>query len=201
LFLAAAVGSAWLRGQALADSRTNPLDLVRTQYAIDALFFGVFLSYLRTYHGLDCTLRRIPSWLLLLAGVMLAGWLPKAVYGPPAFQGVVTHVSGYLGAGLIVLAAYKVKSSTSKTLQFLAYLGSTSYSTYLWHGFVNILARKGPEWLFGFYNPWVYTIGYVGGAFAVGWLMYRLIEQPAMRLRDRWQPGRGSAGIAPQGVN
>lgn len=200
VFFATAATSVVLRSGAFTMvTAFSPSAFVGTHYQADALFFGVMLSYLVHYHNLDHHIRRIPTALLAAAGVGIAASL-SYVPGFSAMPGApLGHVGAYLGAGAIVLAARRWSDSSSRLIGCIGFLGATSYSTYLWHGFVNILANRGPEKLIGHCDPWVYRVGYIGGAFVVGIAMHRLIELPAMRLRDRWFPSRTSQIAAVMG--
>lgn len=189
VFTVTAIANVMLRNASAASpGGPAPSDFVATQYQIDALFFGVLLSYLAVFHALDQRLERIPSFAIAAAGAALmfggpVGLVLNDIPGAP-----LAHVSMFVGAGLIVLAARRLVGSPSKVLRGAGFLGETSYSTYLWHGFANIFAAKLPEKLAGHCDPLVYTVGYIAGSFAIGVVMHRLIERPAMRLRDRLFP-------------
>jgi len=86
-----------------------------------------------------------------------------------------------------VVAALSPSSPISRLRIPGAYhLALWSYSIYLSHKAVgSILARVlGPLGV----SPWVLFIAVAGGSVAVGALLYYLIEQPFMRLRDKWFP-------------
>lgn len=164
-----------------------------THLRIDALLFGVLLSYLTHYHQLGDRLRSFrPEWRLLLGCLLLAPpfflerdsqrWL--TVFGYNLF---------YIGSGLLVLAANEVKSTSSWVLQKLGELGAASYSIYLWHVFVNegfwklswAQAHAGSRtfWL-------IYLLSFTLGALLFGYLMARVVELPVLKLRERLWPSR-----------
>jgi peptidoglycan/LPS O-acetylase OafA/YrhL len=86
-----------------------------------------------------------------------------------------------------VMAALSPSSPISRVRIPGAYhLALWSYSIYLSHKAVgNILARVlGPLGI----NPWGLFFAVAGVSVMIGALLYYLIEQPFMRLRDRWFP-------------
>lgn len=175
----------------------GPADWAKTQYHIDGLFFGVWLSYLRFYHDLEGRLRAVPTWLLLAAGCVAAAWLPHVVLQIGPVGRAPAAWIRYLGAGLVVLAAFRLVESRIAAVRGMAFLGQTSYSTYLWHGWVNVLVVNVLERLAGRCDPWLYIVAYPVGAFVVGVAMHRLLEAPSMWLRDRWLPrGEGPPAAA-----
>lgn len=154
---------------------------------VDALMFGVMLSYLCRLPRFDLTLQGIPTVALLASGCLGVS-LGFSDRPPTAATAVFAPVVTYVGCGALLLAAHRLKSSSSPALGFLGFLGSTSYSTYLWHGWVNIAAARGFTKAFGFSNTWAYLLIYLVGSFALGVVMHRLIEAPAISLRDRLFP-------------
>jgi len=164
------------------------LYLFASHLRIDSLFFGVFISYLWHFKNLKHKTRSIPSLALVALGICLlspafifdvfkSNWI--SVYGVVLF---------YLGAGALLLAALRIESSQNRILQFIGYLGTTSYSTYLWHvpvyswGWTFIKKTTGIE------NYIVYFIFYIFGSLFFGWLMNKLIEWPILKARNRLFP-------------
>ena len=162
--------------------------LFGTHIRIDSLLFGVLLSYLHAYANLEGRLRTVPGWVLVSLGCLLLApafvfplethkWVP--VFGVTLF---------YLGSGCFLLAALRVRTSEHPLLRLGGVLGGTSYSMYLWHMPVNTwgtrLVAQGLGWTgFG-----AYLATYLLGALAFGFVMSKLVEWPALRLRDRWFP-------------
>jgi peptidoglycan/LPS O-acetylase OafA/YrhL len=86
-----------------------------------------------------------------------------------------------------VAAALSPSSPLSRVRIPGAYhLALWSYSIYLSHKAVgNILAQAlGPLGV----SPWMLFFAVAGVSLMIGALLYYLIEQPFMRLRDRWFP-------------
>jgi len=162
-------------------------DFRGTHLCVDAMSFGVFLSYLCRFQRLDDSVRSIPAFALLAAGCLVVSLGSTAVPASMTAAGFAP-VPNYVGSGLIVLAARRLQTTSSRMLGFIGILGATSYSTYLWHGWVNMIAARGFSKAFGFSNVWAYLFVYVAGSFAVGMAMHRLIEQRAMALRNHLYP-------------
>ncbi len=167
---------------------THQLWLFATHLRIDGLFFGVLLSYLHSHANLEARLRGVPSWLLTLTGALLLApafvfpleeyrWIP--IFGVTLF---------YLGSGCLVLAAVRLKTSSNRGLWLLGLLGGTSYSIYLWHMPVNQWGTRLVAEGLGLTSFGMYLFTYVVGALAFGFVMSKLVEWPALHLRDRWFP-------------
>jgi peptidoglycan/LPS O-acetylase OafA/YrhL len=106
-----------------------------THLRIDALFFGVVLSYY--YHFEAGKLRRVTQWrwtlLLVSLGVLLAPFLA----GEVQLMKYVGLTCLYLGFGGVLLFAMAVPGSKALALRapaaVVAFIGTYSYSIYLWH--------------------------------------------------------------------
>ncbi|WP_395090391.1 acyltransferase family protein [Armatimonas sp.] len=154
----------------------------------DSLFYGVFLSYMYNYKDLLGRFSKIPSLVLLLSGVLLlipAFKFPLELYKWVSVYGVILF---YIGSGLLLIAAIRLKESNNPLLKFLGALGGASYSIYLWHMPVNewgeiILRRMGVAENFG-----VYLCMYLIGSCLVGYVFNKLIEWPVLHLRDKLFP-------------
>ena len=182
-----ALRAAYIRGGAIFMADTH---LYQTHLRLDSLFFGVLLSY--AYHFRRATFERIVAprrGLLLLAGAALLA--PAVVV--PLEQSALMYTAGltamYLGSGLLVAAASSYDAGRSRVVGALAATGAFSYSIYLWHmpflrmGLPMIEQRMGGRFDFG-----VRTAFYLAGSVALGVVMARLVEVPALRLRDQRYP-------------
>ena len=90
-----------------------------------------------------------------------------------------------IGASAILLGTLHVTDGVETLwLRFAAHLGSGSYSVYLWHMLVAAALTPLMQGL-----PLLIWVGlYTATSFAVGLLMARLIEQPALAARNRLFP-------------
>lgn len=190
IWLAATVTCSLLRLRAVASSATPEWSDFRTTHlCVDALMYGVLISYLCRFRRLDVTLKDVPSAALLATGALCVS-LGFSDRPPSLVAAGATPVLNFVGCGFLLLAARRLKAASHRLLAFIGLLGSTSYSTYLWHGWTNIAAGRALEKAFGYSNTWPYVLLYVAGSFAVGMAMHRLVEQPVMALRDRLYPSR-----------
>jgi len=165
---------------------SNVRHLFMTHLRLDSLFFGVLIAYLVSFRQLEKRLEKFPSWLLVdLGGLCLA----------PAFivdlnRWIVTFglCLFYIGSGLILLGSLRLKSTSSRSLKFVAALGGASYSIYLWHipvnvwGYVVFLRTESQP------DLWNFLVFYVLTSFAVGYAMNRVFENRFLQWRDSWFP-------------
>jgi peptidoglycan/LPS O-acetylase OafA/YrhL len=158
-----------------------------THLRIDSLFFGVFLSYLESYHKLSTRLAAIPTALLLGVGALCLS--PAFVFPSESHRWV--SIVGFdifsLGSGLILFAALRLRDAKNVVVKLLSTLGAASYSIYLWHMPVQDWGTAAVQKLTGT-SYLVYLVSYLLGSCLVGWGMNRLLEAPVLLLRDRLFP-------------
>lgn len=147
-----------------------------THLRIDGLFAGVTLRYIERYRQDWFTYFRSP--LVLLAG--LSFWVLP--YLSPQI-GAAFRSSTYTWTN--IAAAFLIGWCFSHDgcgwwslppLRGIAYIGFNSYSVYLWQGPLCLLALE---------NRWEFKTAGLALSIAVGVGMARLVEFPALRLRDR----------------
>jgi peptidoglycan/LPS O-acetylase OafA/YrhL len=186
-----------------------------THVRMDSLFLGVLLAY---FWRVD---PRLPRWAaahrrgLALAGLALVSPMLFLDLGISPF----IHTFGFTflawGYGCLLLAAIAspvrvpvacgaVGAAGRAATRALAFVGTYSYSIYLWH--LDLAHRPVQHWphaLFDRLPPTtrfvVYMACYLAVAIVVGVALGKLIEYPALRLRERWFPAR-SAALAASGA-
>jgi peptidoglycan/LPS O-acetylase OafA/YrhL len=183
IFMAVATVEIVLRGATtwhLTTAATELRYMAPSHLRIDALLFGVMLSYYRQFQPekFDELRRGLASLLLIaLAGILLA-ILP--------LNHPIMHTAGftlvYFGFGLLLVRTIDMaprRHLSRLALVPLSKIGYYSYSIYLWHGFV---CRLLPHATF------VSMLGCIVAAILLGALMGKVIEYPALALRDRILP-------------
>ena len=177
-----------------------------TQCRIDAPFFGVLLGYL--YHYRPDVLDRIVGLgrrravLVALSSLLISTSLffplrSKTMLG-------VGLTAMYLGFGIVLLLCLRVigvlPSAASNMVQLFgagfAYVGTYSYSIYLWHEAVE---SWGPPFMRRFLHI---TMGIFSGSIfyivvsvLFGIALSKLVEYPMLKLRDRVFPGAGPESL------
>jgi peptidoglycan/LPS O-acetylase OafA/YrhL len=170
----------------------DKLSLYPTHLRMDSLFAGVLASYYyHAHHEALMAGARRWRWGLLAAGLAL--FVPAFLL--PLSTTPFIHTFGltllYLGGVALLLALLALRPPANFLTSALAYVGSHSYSIYLWHVPLTVwlvpeLAGGGRAGGFWFLYFTVYFLGSIG----VGILLANLIEFPLLRLRDRWCPSR-----------
>jgi peptidoglycan/LPS O-acetylase OafA/YrhL len=170
-----------------------------THLRIDSLFFGVLLGYF--YHFEPEKLRRFgyerwPRLLLLACSLVLIsvcfvfgldsqfmlGFGLTALY--LGFGGILTLVVCKSGEP----AAGNKPSRWAVFGNFFAFIGMYSYSIYLWHPMVSQHLRDLELRLWPNISAAVAFCSYLLVSLFVGIVLSRLIEYPALHLRDRFFP-------------
>ena len=192
--------------QYFGDARHDQL-VYQTQFRVDGLFLGVFIAYLYHFqHGFLASIARHKPALLCAAGLLLgceglAAWFSWPLY---VTVGLTMLYLGY-GCVLVVLVFSPPGSGRigawcgGRAGRLLASVGLYSYSIYLWHidlGHDPAASVLGNAHVTGLSDTaqWaVVTAIYVVLAIIGGAVMSKLIELPALALRDRLFPRRASA--------
>ncbi len=123
-------------------------------------------------------------WLLLAAGLLLT--VPcYLLSNEHPFVLTFGLTLNYLGYGMLLAAVLTLPRLLPKPLgPALAYVGFYSYSIYLWHLPFLAVVRNA----FGDRAPGVAL--FYAGSIVLGVLVAKLVELPALRLRERWVPGQ-----------
>jgi peptidoglycan/LPS O-acetylase OafA/YrhL len=184
------VGTGWM-----AHKYSNERNLFPTHLRLDSLLFGVAISYAYHFHhawfeGRFSAHRR---WLILAgcASLLPAFWFPLET-SPWIYIAGLTLFS--VGSGALLTGVLLSPSPEHRVAVGLGLLGAYSYSIYLWHMPVIAWVIPGLERLLSRELDFlVRFLLYIIGSLVVGIMMARLIEIPALRLRDAWFPSRGAA--------
>jgi peptidoglycan/LPS O-acetylase OafA/YrhL len=165
-----------------------------THLRLDSLFVGVVLSYLYHFHTRAFVGTLTPwRWVLIAAGVaLLAPAFVLPLETTPFVYTAGLTIFGVAGA-MLVAGTVLCASPRERIFAPTAALGAYSYSIYLWHLPVMYWGIPLVEQVAGFR----FSLGFraalsVTGSLAFGAAMAKLVEGPALRLRDRWFPSRAS---------
>jgi peptidoglycan/LPS O-acetylase OafA/YrhL len=157
---------------------------VATHHRADALFAGVALGYYQHFDADSfCQARKL--WVLII-GLLIA----LALLLMPMF---LQYTFAYIGFACIVAWAVNQppRSSSRRPAFALAFIGRHSYSIYLWH----VVAV---HWLMSAPPKWFRFPAYLGTAIVLGILMTKLVEFPALKLRDKFFPRQEAEGLLHQ---
>jgi peptidoglycan/LPS O-acetylase OafA/YrhL len=184
----------------------QPRDLLThafpTHLRLDSLLFGVLLSYYDHFHH-DAFVAFVArkTWLILSLSCALI--LPCLFFNQLSFfMSTVGFTLLYLGfGGLLVIALYGEVNLPGPAFKLwkpiesaLAYIGFYSYSIYLWHV---AIATWGMLFIRRFFHhPIDYRLEfflYVVASIVCGIVMAWMVEQPVLRLRNRYYPARSEA--------
>jgi peptidoglycan/LPS O-acetylase OafA/YrhL len=164
----------------------------------DELLAGVALAVLKHHHGAAWT-RLMGQGRLLLAAGCVTGALALRWFLTDHY-GLWPTVFGYpllaLGCALLILAALAPDSPLHRRrVPGAGSLALWSYAIYLVHKQVGILAaRPLGEAGYGPGHPLTIAAALALSVLA-GWLLYRLVETPFMRLRARYVPDNGAVPL------
>jgi peptidoglycan/LPS O-acetylase OafA/YrhL len=160
---------------------------------MDSLFFGVTISYF--YHSYPVPFR---TWArrwrgrLLLTGLLLLTPAFCFPVGMTPWLRTIGLTQLYLGSGCLLIAMLATTIPDRLIPRVIAYIGSHSYSIYLWHVPFAVWVVPLVVGAVKIERNWfAYFATYVVGAVAFGIISAAAVEFPLLRLRDRLFPSRG----------
>jgi peptidoglycan/LPS O-acetylase OafA/YrhL len=177
---------------ALTQGFDNLIHLFPTHLRIDSLLIGVAIAYAYHFHR-----HRLLAWSrrwqipLLIGGTVL--FLP-AFYFPLGSHWWLHSIAltGFaFGAAMILIALVEREPPPWRIVRWASYLGSHSYSIYLWHAVIAVFAAKiwtARSATAGASSWYLYFVAYIAASLGVGLAMAALIEFPILALRDREAP-------------
>ena len=161
-------------------------DVIATHLRLDGLFAGVTLRYIYDFKP-DTSLKSCGMCTWLRATVAIAFLI--FAYGTPRLKGTIGLTAAYLGFGLLLAWAISKEPVTKAgrlTVNTIAAIGVYSYSIYLWHVPVIFLFRG--TWGQTALSFW----SSLAASLLVGIAMAKLVEMPALQLRDKIEAAVGS---------
>ena len=201
VFLLIAIASLGLRMAAKpANARDYYAYLLPTHLRMDGLFCGVTVGYL--FHFKPQLLAQAKAWRLLFAASILL--MPIYFLDLENWHMYTWGLTcAFLGFACVLIWAVHVPIARGSLLAWpvnvLARVGFYSYSIYLWHWIVIGYIRQYVRYkckTTG--SPFMWTSGWeslqwplsVAFSILVGIAMAVVVEQPVLKLRDRWFPSR-----------
>ncbi len=175
------------------------LSFTATNSRMDALFFGVLLSYFHHFNHEELKAFFLRHKLALgLFSVALLSTPLIFARKTPGFV-VFGYTGMYIGFGVLLMLSLFVHDVLPKWLgprlgaigTAMALLGTYSYSIYLWHLPMLYWTPAIAKRVFHVeLSPWTAFAVYLATGFAFGILMARLIEFPVLKIRDRVIPAK-----------
>ena len=151
-----------------------------THTRIDSLFAGVTVGYF--YHFKPRWFQKMTGYYAL--GIAFVCCIPAALLEADS-RSMQTIGLTFLYIGFSFLLAWAVVRTPKTRLgawmsRAAAAVGFYSYSIYLWHRLVAFVLSARPS----FTAFWTY----IALAIGIGIVMSKLVEMPALRLREKWKP-------------
>jgi peptidoglycan/LPS O-acetylase OafA/YrhL len=165
---------------------------------MDALFFGVNLAYLNVHR--PSALRRVAEYRVPLLACAAALLLPSFLTSG-TLQLTLGLTAVYIAYGIVLVCFIHLRPGSWMdwpVTRFIAFIGTYSYSIYLWHRDTSweayeLALRAGNRLGLAHELTWVlYTSSYVMASVVGGMALARLIETPVQRMRETLFPPRVS---------
>jgi len=166
--------------------------LFPTHLRLDSLLFGALLSYFSRFHAetFNLFVRAHRLKIAVASAVLILPCLLIEQENPWMYTYGFTSL--YLGFGglLITMLHWRVEETNRPILALLrclAYIGTFSYSIYLWHLPAYVLITNRSNWINA---SWTGLLVYYFACIAIGIVTAKAIEVPTLRLRERMVPSR-----------
>ncbi len=168
-----------------------------THLRADTLFFGVFLSYLHNFRPEILQKATRDPWRLPVSLISVLGFVPAFFldwHDPIVYTAGFTCLAIAFGS-MLVLTLYqeekRKRSEPGRGTRAFAAMGRYSYTIYLWHvPLAQFFAFLAPR--FGMVNQYLLHAIYFATTVALGVMLSKLVELPALRLRERLFPPTGA---------
>ncbi len=155
----------------------KPVEAYATHFRIDGLFGGVALGYV--YNFRPMWFKRLSTHVSLICGILL---LAPVVIFDERDRAMQTWGLTALLCGFSLIVAWSVNRKPPAVVRPIALIGVFSYSVYLWQQPISTLMSG--LWRPSFLSYWSYVVV----SFGFGAIMAKLIEFPALRVRERLEP-------------
>ena len=169
----------------------------RTHTRIEGILYGVLLAIL--YHYAPETFQRWQErrwlWMAALAGAVVFFRFQTA---SPWSTSVGWDMADLLGVALLMLLYNPGKQERrSAAYRVIAWIGVYSYGIYLWHVAVIApslaVASRLPHWM----GPLWVAVMPIAAGIGLGAAVTKLVELPALKVRDRLFPRRIDSPVGP----